>query len=79
LATQLGALQDRLGLLNDIAVGRRRLAQHAAKAGDADRLRTAGMITGWHLAHVDALLAEALEDWHRYDKHPRFWLRKNKK
>ena len=50
LGTQLGVLQDRLGVLNDIAVARLRLAQHAESKGDVARLRAAGMIAGWHLA-----------------------------
>ncbi len=76
LAALLGVLQDRLGLLHDIALARQRLARHAEKAGDADRLRTAGMIAGWHLAQVDALLGQAVEDWRRYDKRPRSWRHK---
>lgn len=76
LGTPLGVLQDRLGLLNDIAVGRRRLALHAEQIGDAERLRTAGMIAGWHLARVDGLLEQAAEDWRLYDKQTRFWLHK---
>jgi inorganic triphosphatase YgiF len=72
----LGVLQDRLGQINDIAVGRLRLTHHAASIGDADRLWAAGMIAGWHMARIDPLLKQAAEDWRRYDKQARFWPRK---
>ncbi len=76
LAALLGALQDRLGLLHDIAVGRQRLARHAETKGTIERVRTAGMIAGWHLARVDGLLEQAAKDWHRFDKRPRPWRHK---
>jgi len=77
VADLLGVLQDRLGLLNDITVGRHRLAHHAERSGDVDRLWAAGMIAGWHLPRVEVLVKQAIEDWRRYDKLPRFWQRED--
>jgi inorganic triphosphatase YgiF len=70
----LAALQDRLGLLNDIAVSRGRLRARAEQHGDKDLLWMSGMIAGWHAARVPGLLAKAEEDWKAYDRLPRFWL-----
>jgi inorganic triphosphatase YgiF len=75
LGAWLAVLQDRLGLLNDIAVGRQRLALHAEQKGDVERVRAAGMVAGWHLARVPSLLEQAAGDWRHYDKQSRFWLR----
>lgn len=71
LASALGTLQDRLGLLNDIAVSRSRLRQQAQE--DAERLWAAGLIAGWHTGLVGRLLDQAHADWKAYDKLPRFW------
>jgi inorganic triphosphatase YgiF len=77
LGDYLAVLQDRLGRANDIAVGRQRLTHHAHRIGDPERLWTAGMIAGWQMAQIGHLLKQASDDWHRYDKHQRFWTRKN--
>ncbi|WP_158240792.1 CYTH and CHAD domain-containing protein [Telmatospirillum siberiense] len=75
LVEHLGALQDRLGLLHDIAVGRQRLARHGETAQDSGRLWAAGMIAGWHLARVDDLVKQSIKDWRRFDKQARPWKR----
>jgi inorganic triphosphatase YgiF len=71
LTLALGTLQDRMGLLNDIAVSRHRLRERAGRSNDW--LWIAGMIAGWHEARVGDLLVEAEDDWHAYDRVPRFW------
>ncbi len=71
LASAFAVLQDRLGLLNDIAVSRSRL--RGVAVGDPDRLWVAGMIAGWHAARVPGLLAEARKDWKACKKLPPFW------
>jgi inorganic triphosphatase YgiF len=77
LSALLGVLQDHLGQLNDIAVGKQRLIHHAEQKGDRARLWAAGVIAGWHLARIDGLLKQVVVDWRRYDKLPRVWLRKS--
>jgi triphosphatase len=64
-AAKLGLLQDRLGELNDISVGTRRLA--------ADGSWAAGLITGWHANRRPLLLNQAKKAWKKYRKHERFW------
>lgn len=80
LSAALAVLQDRLGLLNDIAVAEKRLHDRAEGAHDNERLWTAGMIAGWHAARVDGLLIKAMADWRRYSALPHPWrIKKQKK
>ena len=73
MVAALGAVQDRLGLLNDIATSCRRLKTHAEETADPERLWAAGIIAGWHAAHVDDLLDQAAENWKTYDRLARPW------
>lgn len=75
LSEGLGVLQDRLGLLNDISVGRLNLERHAEHSRDPRRMWAAGLIAGWHLARVDGLLKRAAGDWRRVEREPRPWKR----
>lgn len=71
--TQLSMLQDRLGLLNDIAVSQRLLREYAQGSGDHERFWAGGMIAGWHGARVATLIAKAEDDWQACDKWAKFW------
>lgn len=73
LSQALGVLQDRLGLLNDIAVSRVTLKEHGVETQNAERLWAAGMIAGWHAARVTGLLKQAAGDIKAYHRLPRFW------
>lgn len=73
LSGALAALQDRLGLLNDIAVSRGLLKQRAEEAGDPARLWAAGMVAGWHAARVAKLIDRATKDVDAYAKLRPFW------
>lgn len=68
----LSELQDRLGRLNDIAVGRATLATHLP-AGDAALHWAAGLVAGWHAARTRRLLAKADKRLAAYRALPRFW------
>ena len=72
--THLGALQDSLGALNDVAAAEETLArlpvaaQHrtaAAKAG--------GFILGYHGRRAEQDLKAAEKLWKKFEKAPRFW------
>lgn len=73
LSSRLGAVQDLLGLMNDIVVSHRLLRDVAAASGDADRLWTAGMIAGWHGARKAELMEKSVDAWRAYKRLPRFW------
>ena len=73
LGGALAKLQDRLGLLNDIAVSRERLHQHGTESKDATQLWAAGLIAGWHAARVAPLLEGADDDVAAYTRLPRLW------
>ena len=72
-AGALAAVQDHLGLLNDIAVARDTLRHHAEKLGDQTLYWVSGMIAGWHMARVPGLLERTAEGWKAFDRLPRFW------
>ncbi|HIJ39110.1 MAG TPA: CHAD domain-containing protein, partial [Rhodospirillaceae bacterium] len=69
----LGLVQDRLGLLNDIAVARQILQRQADENGTVQSSWVAGMIAGWHSAQTKELLRQAALDWKGYARLPRFW------
>jgi len=69
----LAALQEELGLLNDIAVSRAALKLHGAESLDQDRLWAAGLISGWHSARIPDLLAQAERAAKTFRALPRFW------
>jgi len=69
----LGALQDQLGQLNDIAVAYESLKRHAEALGDPTRLWAAGLIGGLHLARLPSLLKEARKCGKAWAELPAFW------
>jgi len=72
-AQALGALQDELGLLNDISVSRAALKQRAEESGDPERMWAAGLIAGWHAARSEELLQEADRAAKSFRGLGRFW------
>jgi CHAD domain-containing protein len=74
MAAKTGDLQDRLGLLNDIAVSRQTLLDQARGMREPDAIWAAGTIAGWHTARIPALLAESIKHWGQCRRLPRFWM-----
>jgi len=70
---RLAALQDCLGILNDIATARRTLQEITLKDGQADIAWAAGLVAGWHQNRAEGLLKQALDSWHDLQKIPPFW------
>jgi inorganic triphosphatase YgiF len=69
----LAELQERLGVLNDIAVAEQRLNLHRDAAGNAHHGWAAGLVVGWHSAQTRKLLKQAEEEWRRWADLPRPW------
>lgn len=76
---RLVAMQDILGLLQDVAVARTTLHQLSSASdsglpsGEGDVCFAAGTVYGWHLAHANKVWADAKVQWKRLIKHPPFW------
>lgn len=69
----LAELQERLGVLNDIAVAERRLNARLDETGDARRGWAAGLVVGWHSAQARKLLNQAAEEWRHWIGMTRPW------
>lgn len=69
----LAELQDRLGVLNDIAVAEQRLNARLDEGGDARHGWAAGLVVGWHSAQTRKLLKQAEEPWDRWLDMTRPW------
>jgi inorganic triphosphatase YgiF len=72
---RLVALQDRLGLLNDLATARRLLLPLKAGRGKeaAGAARAAGLLVGWQMRDSVAAIAELPRQWRRFRKARPFW------
>ncbi|MEA4839245.1 MAG: CHAD domain-containing protein [Rhodospirillaceae bacterium] len=73
LSALYARLQDRLGLLNDIAIGQDLLRQRAEAAQNAAGLWAAGRIAGWHESHAPALIKDAARIARKGRRAPRPW------
>lgn len=68
----LAGLQERLGVLNDIAVAEQRLNARL-ESGDARNGWAAGLVVGWHSAQARTLLKQADREWRRWRAMDRPW------
>lgn len=68
----LSDLQDRLGLLNDIAVAHR-LLRESLDPSDPRLQWAAGLVAGWHEGHARRLLRKAAGEWDAFVALDRFW------
>jgi len=75
---RLGALQDRLGTLNDAVAGRRLLdhliPEMRANSDEAGRL--SGLVLGWQAARIHADLAAFEGEWDSFRELRPFWARR---
>lgn len=69
----LADLQERLGVLNDIAVAEQRLNSRLDEAGDPRRGWAAGLVVGWHSAQARKLLKQAAAEWKHWQALGRPW------
>lgn len=69
----LAELQERLGVLNDIAVAEQRLNSRLDGGGDARHGWAAGLVVGWHSAQARKLLKQAEDEWDHWTDMPRPW------
>jgi len=67
------ALQDDLGLLNDVAVAETLLADLLAHPGKQDIKAASGLVIGWHAHAVAAIEPDLRRDWKAFASVPRFW------
>lgn len=73
---RLSALQDHLGLLNDIATAdglTHDLAGAAAAGEHEDILYAAGLVVGWHQQELKAHEAALVRDWNKLKATKPFW------
>lgn len=71
--TALADLQERLGVLNDIAVAEQRLNSRLDETGDPRHGWAAGLVVGWHSAQSRKLLKQAEEEWKHWQELNRPW------
>ncbi|MGI9502590.1 MAG: CYTH and CHAD domain-containing protein, partial [Geminicoccaceae bacterium] len=67
------ALQEDLGLLNDVAVAETLLADLLARPGKQDIKAAAGVVIGWHAHAVAAIEPDIRRDWKAFASAPSFW------
>ncbi len=76
---RLSDLQDCLGAVNDVAVGRQLVRQLAERAAGQEALerselqRIQGMIIGWQVHAVHEKVAQCAEAWAAFTEAKRFW------
>jgi triphosphatase len=66
-------IQDTLGLLNDLAVAERLLADAAGGAKQAVDPRSIGIVTGWCVATAHHARVRLGQDWKRFKSAREFW------
>jgi triphosphatase len=66
-------IQDTLGLLNDLAIAERLLADAASGTKQALDPRSMGIVTGWCAAVAHHALARVGPDWKRFKSAKEFW------
>jgi inorganic triphosphatase YgiF len=66
-------IQDTLGLLNDLAIAERLLADAAGGTKQAVEPRSTGIVTGWCAAMAHHALARVGQDWKRFRSAKEFW------
>lgn len=69
----LSNLQERLGVLNDIATAERRLNARLEQAGGNHHGWASGLVVGWHSAQARKLVKLAEEEWNLWADLPRPW------
>ena len=67
------ALQDDLGLLNDVAIAQTLLADLLARPGKQDIRAAAGVVIGWHAHAVAAIEPDIRRDWKAFVTAQPFW------
>lgn len=74
---RLSAMQDILGLVQDVAVARMTLARliEEPDAPRADLSFAAGIVYGWHLDRASAAWKDAVKRWKKFAKTDPFWAR----
>ncbi|GBG14081.1 single-stranded DNA exonuclease [Novimethylophilus kurashikiensis] len=70
---RLAQLQDRLGVLNDIAVTEQLLRRLAGSRPDKPVAEALLLFKGWNACNIEHSLAHMDEAWHRFVHHKPFW------
>jgi CHAD domain-containing protein len=77
--SRLGAMQDVLGALNDVAVAHNTLEKLVAEpvegsfAAQAELNFAAGIVYGWHLERASRTWEDAVKRWKKFSRTTEFW------